>query len=184
LLRRAAAHDPDAWRRLVAVYAPLVQHWCRQAGLSEHDVADVSQEVFAVVASSLGKFRPDQPGTSFRAWMRGIARNKLKHHLRRWRQSALGGSEALLRLKEIAAPAGELELSESPHHITALYQRALRQVQYYFEERTWIAFWRVTIENHPAADVATELGISVNAVRLAKSHVLRRLRDEMGEVIA
>ena len=53
-----------------------------------------------------------------------------------------------------------------------------------FEERTWTAFWRVTIDNRSTADVAAELGISANAVRLAKSHVLRRLREEMGELIA
>jgi hypothetical protein len=30
----------------------------------------------------------------------------------------------------------------------------------------------------------THLGITPNAVRRAKSHVLRRLREEMGELIA
>jgi hypothetical protein len=34
------------------------------------------------------------------------------------------------------------------------------------------------------AEVAAELGISANAVRLAKSHVPRRLREETGELIA
>jgi RNA polymerase sigma-70 factor (ECF subfamily) len=184
LLRRATARDPDAWQRLVVLYSPLVQHWCRQSGLPEHDVADVSQEVFAVVASSLAKSRPDQPGTSFRAWMRGIVRHKLQHHVRQRGEAAVGGSEALKRLEQVPAPARELELSESTTDVTALYQRALRQVQHHFEQRTWTAFWRVTIENHSTADVAAELGITANAVRLAKSHVLRRLREEMGDLIA
>ena len=80
--------------------------------------------------------------------------------------------------------ADEVELSESPSDVTGLYQRALRQVQHQVEERTWTAFWRVTVENRSTAEVAAELGISANAVRLAKSHVLRRLREEMGELIA
>ena len=105
LLRRAAAQDPEAWQRLVVLYSPLVQHWCRQSAIPEHDVADVSQEVFAVVASSLSKFRPDQPGASFRAWMRGIARHKLQHHVRQRGQPAVGGSEALKRLEQVPAPA-------------------------------------------------------------------------------
>ena len=184
LLRRAVSHDPDAWQRLVLLYSPLVHHWCRQSGIAQHEIADVSQEVFAVVASSLAKFRPDQPDSSFRAWMRGIARHKLQHHVRQRRESAVGGSEALDRLMQVPAPTDQLELSESPSDITALYQRALRQVQHQFQERTWTAFWRVTIENRATADVAAELGISANAVRLAKSHVLRRLREEMGELIA
>lgn len=183
LLRRAAASDPVAWQRLVVLYSPLIRHWCRQAGILDQEAADVAQEVFAVVASSLSRFRPEQEGTTFRAWMRGIARHKLQHHIRRRGSPALGGSEALERLRQVPAPAEELELSESPSDITALYQRAVRLVQDQFEQRTWTAFWRVTIENRATADVAAELGISANAVRLAKSHVLRRLREEMGDLI-
>jgi RNA polymerase sigma-70 factor (ECF subfamily) len=37
----------------------------------------------------------------------------------------------------------------------------------------------VTLGDVPAAVVAAELGLSVNAVFIAKSRVLRRLRQEM-----
>jgi RNA polymerase sigma-70 factor (ECF subfamily) len=184
LLCRALTREPEAWQRLVLLYSPLVEHWCRQSGICEQDVADVTQDVFAAVAANLANYRSDQPGTSFRAWMRGIARHKLLHHARRRGQPAQGGSEALKRLHEVPAPAAELELSEGPNDVTGLYQRALRQVRLQFEERTWTAFWQVTIESRPTTDVASELGITANAVRLAKSHVLRRLREEMGDLIA
>jgi RNA polymerase sigma-70 factor, ECF subfamily len=94
LLRRAVARDPVAWQQLVSLYSPLVHHWCRQAGLPEHEIADVSQEVFAVVATSLAKFEPEREGTTFRAWMRGIARRKLLHHARRRGELAVGGTDA------------------------------------------------------------------------------------------
>ena len=73
---------------------------------------------------------------------------------------------------------------KSPADVSGLYQRALRLVQHQVENRTWTAFWKATVESRPTAEVAAELGISPNAVRLAKSHVLRRLREEMGELIA
>ena len=47
------------------------------------------------------------------------------------------------------------------------------------EPATWIAFQRVARDGRRPADVAAELGISVNAVLLAKSRVLRRLRREI-----
>ena len=53
-----------------------------------------------------------------------------------------------------------------------------------FEARTWTAFWRVTVQNHSAAEVAANLGITANAVRQAKSRVLRRLKEELGELLA
>ena len=51
-----------------------------------------------------------------------------------------------------------------------------------FEERTWNAFWRSTVEVEPTADIALSLGITANSVRQAKSRVLRRLRQELGEI--
>jgi RNA polymerase sigma-70 factor, ECF subfamily len=184
LLRHAVAREPAAWQRLVSLYSPLVHHWCRQARLPEHEIADVSQEVFAVVATSLAKFKFDRAGTTFRAWMRGIARHKLQHHARRRRELAIGGTDAQKRLQQMPAPADGIELSESPSDVTELYQRALKQVQHQIEARTWTAFWRVTVQNHSPAEVAAELGITANAVRQAKSRVLRRLKEEMGELIA
>jgi RNA polymerase sigma-70 factor, ECF subfamily len=48
-----------------------------------------------------------------------------------------------------------------------------------FEAATWQAFRRVALDGVKASVVAEELGISVNAVLLAKSRVLSRLRQEL-----
>jgi RNA polymerase sigma-70 factor (ECF subfamily) len=47
-----------------------------------------------------------------------------------------------------------------------------------FTPATWQAFQSVTLEGEPASKVAGRLGLTVNAVWLAKSRVLRRLREE------
>jgi RNA polymerase sigma-70 factor (ECF subfamily) len=184
LLRRAIAQEPDAWERLVTLYSPLVHHWCRQWGIVQHEVADVTQEVFAAVALSLAQFRPDQQGTTFRSWMRGITRHKLLNLATVRGEPAIGGTDAQIQLQQVPAPADVVELSESPADVSGLYQRALRLVQHQVEDRTWTAFWKATVESRTTAEVASELGMTPNAVRLAKSHVLRRLREEMGELIA
>ena len=48
-----------------------------------------------------------------------------------------------------------------------------------FEDRTWQAFWRVTVECQPSDMVAESLEMTPAAVRQAKSRVLRRLREEL-----
>jgi RNA polymerase sigma-70 factor (ECF subfamily) len=48
-----------------------------------------------------------------------------------------------------------------------------------FQPVTWQACWEYVVASRPAAEVAAELHISVNAVHLAKSRVLRRLRQEL-----
>jgi RNA polymerase sigma-70 factor (ECF subfamily) len=48
-----------------------------------------------------------------------------------------------------------------------------------FEPTTWQAFRRTVLDGAKAATVAVELNMSANAVLLAKSRVLSRLRQEM-----
>ena len=147
----------------------------------------MSQEVLATVCSSLKNFRPDHPGTTFRAWMRGIARNKLHEHRTKQREQAFGGTDAQKRLQEVPAPDAdgdlEFDLTDPPTEVTAIYHRALNQVRSQFEDRTWTAFWRVAVENQSPAEVAAVMGITPAAVRQAKSRVLRRLKEELGELI-
>ncbi len=52
-----------------------------------------------------------------------------------------------------------------------------------FDPTTWEAFRRFAIEGLPAAQVAAELGLTVNAVTLAKSRILKRLREEAGDLL-
>ena len=43
-------------------------------------------------------------------------------------------------------------------------------------------FWRMTVDGQATAEVARDFGVSASAVRLAKSRVLRRLREELGDI--
>jgi RNA polymerase sigma-70 factor (ECF subfamily) len=52
-----------------------------------------------------------------------------------------------------------------------------------FQPITWRAFRAFVLEEKPASQVAAELGISEGAVWTAKSHVLKRLRQEAGHWI-
>ncbi len=184
LLQRIRAHDQDAWSRLVQLYEPLVKCWCREWGVRGSDADDVSQEVFQAVAVSLAGFHRDRAGDTFRGWLRGITRNKLLDHFRR-RQSqpqGQGGSDAQLRLLHVAE--AELPLPEEPaEEVSGLYHRALELVRAEFEERTWEAFWRAAIDGQPPAEIAADLGVTPAAVRKAKSRVLRRLKEEVGDLI-
>ncbi len=177
-------NDQDAWRRLVNLYSPLVGHWFRQWGAAPDDVPDLLQEVFSSVSRHLSSYRSDGPGSSFRGWIRTIARNKFLDHVRARSTPAEGGTEARVRLEGVVDTDILPDASDSDSEITELYLRALDQVRAQFEERTWRAFWLVAMERRGTADVAAELGLSPNSVRQARSRVLRRLKQELGELIA
>ena len=120
------------------------------------------------LASSLPQFRGGGPEGCFRGWLRGIARHKIQDHFRLRVEPAAGGTDAHRRLQQVPGPAAEVDLSEGTAEIHALYRRALDQVRWHFEERTWTAFWLVAVENRTPADVAAEMGLTPNAVRQAK----------------
>ena len=183
LLERVRARDPAAWERVGRLYGPLVEHWARQAGLQEADAADVRQEVLLAVARTIGDFRRDRPGDTFRGWLRVITRNKLRDHWRHGRGGAeTGGSDALRQLQQVPAE-GDADSADDAEEVGLVYRRALDLIRTDFEERSWQAFWRVVVEGRRPADVADELGTSVNAVYLAKGRVLARLREEFAGLL-
>ena len=178
LLDRVRANDNAAWQRFVRLYSPLVYAWAKRCGLKNQDAADVLQDVFHAVARSLNQFRREENG-SFRGWLWTITRNKVHDHFRAREAEPVGGTDMQHRLQEVpeTEPA---EWSESGDCSRAqLVERATQLIRDDFEPHTWQAFWRLAVENHPARDIATDLGMSVDAVYQAKARVLRRLREEL-----
>jgi RNA polymerase sigma-70 factor (ECF subfamily) len=184
LLERLRRNEDQAWRRAMQLYEPLVGYWCRRAGLGKADAEDVTQEVFAAAAAGIADFHRDQPGDTFRGWLRGITRRQVLCLFRRSRRlhQAEGGSDAWNQLQEVADPLSTPD-DEEHSAVTQVYLRALEQVRAQFQPQTWQAFWRTAVEGVSPAEVVGELGMSLAAIRQAKSRVLRRLKQEMGELL-
>ena len=179
----------------MALYGPLVYLWARNAGLQADDAANVGQEVFRAVARKINDFRREGPGDSFRGWLRKITRRKVLDLFRRRSKEVVGagGTDALDELHAIpaasgsaASGAGAVDGGSAANDRTErgmLLHRAVELVRSSFEERTRQAFWNVVVEGHSPRDVAANLKMSLNAVYMAKSKMLRRLRDEFGEIV-
>jgi RNA polymerase sigma-70 factor (ECF subfamily) len=185
LLGRVLANEPAAWDRLVALYAPLVWHWCRSCGLQPQDQADIFQEVFQAVAGHLDQFHRSAQGT-FRGWLMTITRNKVCDLFRKRQHEPVGagGSASQQWLNQVAGPDLFSEDSQAEKAAEqSLIHRALELIREEFSERTWQAFWRTTVDEQPAADVAQDLGMSPGAVRVAKCRVLQRLREALGDPV-
>jgi len=185
LLERLRAQRPEAWGRLVDLYGPVVYGWCRRLGVRLEDAADVVQEVFGAVAVHLGSFRRRGPSDSFGAWLRTIARNKVRDHFRRRHREpqAQGGTDAHEQWLNLGEPEEVAPAGQPPEGETRFLRRALDLVRAEFENRTWDAFWRTAIDAQAPVDVAEQLGMSLQAVYKAKSRVLRRLRQELAGLL-
>jgi RNA polymerase sigma-70 factor (ECF subfamily) len=147
----------------------------------------VAQEVLQAAATHMQNFRRDRPGDSFRGWLRGITRNMVLQHFRRSGRHprGSGGTDALVQLHTIedSDAARQDEDDDPAEELDGLRRRALELVRGEFEERTWRAFWMTVVESRSPADIAAEMGVSATAIRMAKSRVLRRLKETFGDLI-
>lgn len=179
LERLRQANEPEAWRRFVLLYTPLLFDWARGLGLQEHDVADLVQEVFAVLLRTLREFRYDRE-LNFRAWLRTVLRNKWREMRRKRIPTPMDARDA--PLADLADPSDEAQFGEVAYR-EYLVQRALTLIQEDFQPQTWRAWQEFAVAGRAAAEVAQELAMSPHAVYLAKARVLRRLREELAGLL-
>lgn len=145
------------------------------------------QETFRAVSLHLAKFAPRRAVGSFRSWLRTIVRNKIDDHFRRLEKepSGRGGTEAQLRLAELADPfarkeGDDGESDEADHEF--LVARAMEIVKPHFSSQNWNAFWQVAVEGKPATEVAEGLDVNPQAVRQSDHRIRRRLRAVLEDV--
>jgi RNA polymerase sigma-70 factor (ECF subfamily) len=175
LERVRLSDDQKSWARFVDLYTPLIYSWARQLGLQEADSADLVQEVFALLVEKMPAFAYDRH-RSFRAWLRTVTLNKWRDRCRR--RAARPPEVTGQPPPDVPDPAVWPSAGEEEDR-QRLVARAMELMQSEFAATTWKACWEFVVAGRPAAEVAGELGISENAVHLAKGRVLRRLRREL-----
>jgi RNA polymerase sigma-70 factor (ECF subfamily) len=182
LVRIRDPRDAESWKLFLELYTPLVLGYCRLRGLQDADAADVTQEVMAILARSMHTFQYSPARGRFRDWLGTVTRNQVN---RLWAKQKAGG-----------APAGGDALPEALAYLAAVdsdtewtaefnaqvLRAALDRVQPLFGPSTWQAFASVWLENKSAATTATEMGITLHAVYVAKAKVLKRLEEEVIEL--
>lgn len=182
LLERLRLRPDDvSWRRLVDLYTPLIRDWLRRHDLDGADADDLTQEVMQVLVRELPNFRHDLRPGAFRRWLRTVTLNRLRVFWRgrRVRPLAAGGSDFGQILDQLEDPSSSLSRLWDEEHDRHIARRLLELIEPEFEPTTWRAFRGLVLEGRRTADVASELGITPNAVRIAKSRVLSRFRQEI-----
>lgn len=112
--------------------------------------------------------------------------NQLRIALRRskkFQQSDGDGLSVAQQVDQLSDPASLASQQWDEEHDRVVLERIVQVVRRDFKEVTWTAFQRYAIDNQPPAQVAEELGVPLNSVLLAKSRVLRRMREEAAGLI-
>jgi RNA polymerase sigma-70 factor (ECF subfamily) len=177
-LKGAKPSAPD-WQRLQGIYVPLIRAWLSRVPGLRADADDLVQEVFVVVVRELPSFVRRRDG-AFRAWLRQVTVNRVRtfRRARRGQHPVGAGDGTDDFLAQLEDPNSDFAKHWDRDHDAHVFQNLLSTIERDFEPRTWRAFTRFVLDGRPAAAVAEDLGMSKNAVLLAKSRILKRLREE------
>lgn len=177
--RLARQNAADDWAALVAIYRPLLTAWVRPHVPQSTDADDVVQETLTVVVQKLPEFRHNGSAGAFRAWLRAI----LVHKLLQLRRVRGQNPETIdtgdgLTLSQLEQPDSEAARRWDAEHDRHVLGRLLDRLRGEFTPVTWEAFRLYALEGQAPAAVAAGLGITTNAVFIARSRILKRLREE------
>lgn len=169
--------DQSAWERFVSLYSPVLFRWAQCSGLSNDEAADLVQDLFLILLRELPEFEYDARRGSFRGWLKTVTTRLCRDRLQ-------------LRRPHVPSAVDVADPADTPSEVfwereyqQFLIRRAFDLMRTEFEPSTWQACWEHTVSGRTAADVGRELGMSEAAVYVAKSRVLRRLREELAGML-
>lgn len=183
LLMQVKNQDETAWQRLWCLYSPVTHQWVLSWGVPQSETADLVQDVFLDVAQGIAGFEKQRDRQSFRRWLWTLCRFRVMT----WRkrvdrcENVAGGTTAHLHIQRIPDEPPAEDSIEVRSNVVTIVREALRLAREETQPATWNAFERTALNGEPAGQVADELRLSVWAVYKARSRVLQKVRNALGD---
>lgn len=174
-LDQLAADESPAWETLADQFRGAIVDFARRLGLRADAAEDVAQETLAAFADGYRKGKYERDRGRLSSWLFGIADRQARNRQRKEARRRDQGIAATGFWAEIPDARSTRATWDSSWEAMVL-ERCLSQVRREFQPNTLQAFERVTLQAESPAEVAAALGISRNAVFVARHRVLKRLR--------
>jgi DNA-directed RNA polymerase specialized sigma24 family protein len=179
LARLSDFEDRGAWERFADRFQRPIQVFAERQGLARAECEDVAQDTLLAFAQAYRDGGYDRARGRLSHWLFGIAWRRIDHARRRARvragEAALGAHEDDPSWSAVAAPHQPSPEWEEVWERTMLEQ-CLRQVRKEVTPPTFRAFEMLVLESGSIEDAVRELGITRNAVAIAKHRVSERVR--------
>jgi RNA polymerase sigma-70 factor, ECF subfamily len=167
--------DGEAWQQFVARFREPLRRLASRLGLDHGEAEDATQQVLLLFRDGLAQGRYDRERGRLSSWLFGIAHHEIRRRRQRaQRRDAVENAVGEVASEALADPQAERDWDRTWREqvLAAAVARVQREVQ----PATWQAFARVHLGEEDPATVAADLGITRNAVFVAKHRVLARLR--------
>ena len=165
--------DAESWSEFYHFYQPLLMRYLRHLGMKEDMAHDLIQDVFIRLLHALPAFELSNSRGRFRSYLWKLTYSALVDRARQVKVRQHAEEEWVKRFKigdESEGRKLETELDEINHQ--RFLEMALSRVRTVASATAWTCFEERMLRDRPAAAIAGELGISVNAVFVCASRVL------------
>ena len=177
--------DRKHWQEFFDTYWKLIYSAARQSGLTETEAQEVVQETVITVAKKVGQLRYDPARGSFKGWLLHITRWRIADQFRKRRPGEdkhrfsddTRMTRTIDRVADTEAP--DLDALWEREWQENLLAAALQRVKKKVEAKQFQIFDCYVRKEWPAQKVATELGVSVGQVYLARHRVAAVLKKEI-----
>jgi RNA polymerase sigma-70 factor (ECF subfamily) len=171
-------HDESAWTEFCSHFRPVVIEFAKKLGLSNVEAEDAAQETMAAFFKAFkeGKYDPDKGRLS--NWLFGISKRVILN---------LRGHQPLEKLiVDKATGTSFWDMVQDDRTLGRTWElqwqqmalkRCLEQVRQEFDPKVFGAFRYYAIDQSTVEEVCKRFDMSRNAVYIAKSRVLSRLRE-------
>jgi RNA polymerase sigma factor (sigma-70 family) len=174
LLRVRSGSDQLAWHEFVEIYGPMIFGFCRFRKLQESDAADVTQDVLVRLSKAMPSFEYQPELGRFRDWLGKVVYREL---LRHWSKEKK--HETVEPMDHSVTAHASSDSDWSDFFQSEILRLSFERIRGEFEPETIQIFELAWSEDLPATEVAQKLKTSVDKVYVAKSRVLKRLRQEV-----
>lgn len=181
LARLADFDDRGAWERFVERFRRPIEAFAERQGLGPAEREDAAQETLLAFADAYRRGEYARAKGRLSSWLFGIAWRRIDHARRRARvrsgEVALGGEGEPSWSAVEGATSPEWEETWE----RAMLEHCLRQARKEVQPATFRAFEMLVLEGRSIEDTVAELGVTRNAVAIAKHRVSERLRELVAE---
>jgi RNA polymerase sigma-70 factor, ECF subfamily len=172
------SNEGPAWAAFDEHFRRVVVSFARHSGLSDAEADDAAQETMLAFVRSFRGGKYDSQKGRLRDWLFGVARNiVLNFRSRRPLEHLIADKTSGTSFWDLVKDDASMEHLWQRQWQDMTLALCLQQVRLEVEPKLFKAFEMYALQEVPVEKVCDELAMSRNAVYIAKSRILSRLRE-------
>jgi len=172
------SNDTFAWSSFRDHFYPVIFNFAKTLGLSATDAEDAAQETMLTFLKAFRNGKYDREKGHFSHWLFGIARRVILNFRKRLpREHFVADNTSGTSFWDMVTDENAVRHTWDTEWRRIMLERCLQQVRRELDQKVFKAFEMYALFQHTVEDVSKTLGMSRNAVYIAKSRVLSRLRQ-------